>query len=156
MNAITTSGSFVQEFSPISFLRFPRQRQCREECQGERLCSGPRRDTFITMGRKSPSKDQNTMSQNFKIVVVGGGGVGKSAITIQFIQVRKGRKLSDLDEAGLFLLYISSSFLSSSFSLLFITSTLPSSPPVRSFLDYLTFNKGQIQGVATIELSTQT
>lgn len=27
------------------------------------------------------------MSQNYKIVVVGGGGVGKSAITIQFIQV---------------------------------------------------------------------
>jgi GTPase SAR1 family protein len=25
----------------------------------------------------------------YKIVVVGGGGVGKSAITIQFIQVRK-------------------------------------------------------------------
>lgn len=108
------------------------------------------------MGRKSPSKDQNTMSQNFKIVVVGGGGVGKSAITIQFIQVRKGRKLSDLDEAGLFLLYFSSFFLSSSSSLLFIASTLPSSPPVRSFLDYLNFNKGQIQGVATVELSTQT
>lgn len=102
MSALTTSGSFVQEFSPI--LRFPRQRQCREECRSERWCSGPRRDTFTTMGRKSPSKDQNTMSQNFKIVVVGGGGVGKSAITIQFIQVRKGRKLSDLDEPGLFLL----------------------------------------------------
>lgn len=27
------------------------------------------------------------MAQTYKIVVVGGGGVGKSAITIQFIQV---------------------------------------------------------------------
>jgi GTPase SAR1 family protein len=26
-------------------------------------------------------------NQNYKLVVVGGGGVGKSAITIQFIQV---------------------------------------------------------------------
>lgn len=28
------------------------------------------------------------MFQTYKIVVVGGGGVGKSALTIQFIQVR--------------------------------------------------------------------
>lgn len=31
--------------------------------------------------------------QTYKLVVVGGGGVGKSAITIQFIQVRPGLKL---------------------------------------------------------------
>ncbi|XP_076063681.1 ras-like protein 2 isoform X1 [Oratosquilla oratoria] len=36
--------------------------------------------------RKSPKKEQSPMSQTYKIVVVGGGGVGKSAITIQFIQ----------------------------------------------------------------------
>ena len=37
------------------------------------------------MGRK---KEQTPpMFQTYKIVVVGGGGVGKSAITIQFIQV---------------------------------------------------------------------
>lgn len=29
-------------------------------------------------------------SQSYKLVVVGGGGVGKSALTIQFIQVRIG------------------------------------------------------------------
>lgn len=29
----------------------------------------------------------NYSNQNYKLVVVGGGGVGKSAITIQFIQV---------------------------------------------------------------------
>ncbi|XP_068247281.1 ras-like protein 2 [Palaemon carinicauda] len=38
------------------------------------------------MGRKSPKKDPHPVVQNYKIVVVGGGGVGKSAITIQFIQ----------------------------------------------------------------------
>jgi len=30
--------------------------------------------------------------QTYKLVVVGGGGVGKSAITIQFIQVRRKRR----------------------------------------------------------------
>lgn len=36
--------------------------------------------------------DQNSSpySQIYKLVVVGGGGVGKSALTIQFIQVSKG------------------------------------------------------------------
>ena len=29
------------------------------------------------------------MNHTYKVVVVGGGGVGKSAITIQFIQVRR-------------------------------------------------------------------
>ncbi|XP_018024658.1 ras-like protein 2 [Hyalella azteca] len=38
------------------------------------------------MGRKSGKKEQQPMFQTYKIVVVGGGGVGKSAITIQFIQ----------------------------------------------------------------------
>lgn len=31
--------------------------------------------------------DRSNYSQNYKLVVVGGGGVGKSALTIQFIQV---------------------------------------------------------------------
>lgn len=31
--------------------------------------------------------DSNSYSQSYKLVVVGGGGVGKSALTIQFIQV---------------------------------------------------------------------
>lgn len=31
--------------------------------------------------------DSGTYSQSYKLVVVGGGGVGKSALTIQFIQV---------------------------------------------------------------------
>ena len=31
--------------------------------------------------------DGNGYSQTYKLVVVGGGGVGKSALTIQFIQV---------------------------------------------------------------------
>jgi GTPase SAR1 family protein len=33
------------------------------------------------------SKHQQPEIQTYKIVVVGGGGVGKSSITIQFIQV---------------------------------------------------------------------
>ena len=33
--------------------------------------------------------DRSHLNQAYKIVVVGGGGVGKSAITIQFIQVRR-------------------------------------------------------------------
>lgn len=40
------------------------------------------------MGKKNSKKDQIPMFQTYKIVVVGGGGVGKSALTIQFIQVR--------------------------------------------------------------------
>ncbi|XP_012945849.1 ras-related protein R-Ras2 [Aplysia californica] len=32
------------------------------------------------------ANDSNNYSQSFKLVVVGGGGVGKSALTIQFIQ----------------------------------------------------------------------
>ena len=31
--------------------------------------------------------DGSNYSQSYKLVVVGGGGVGKSALTIQFIQV---------------------------------------------------------------------
>lgn len=31
-------------------------------------------------------RDNNSVNQNYKLVVVGGGGVGKSALTIQFIQ----------------------------------------------------------------------
>ena len=39
------------------------------------------------MSRNSRPND-NAYSQSYKLVVVGGGGVGKSALTIQFIQVR--------------------------------------------------------------------
>ncbi len=35
----------------------------------------------------SKAGDRSSVAQTYKIVVVGGGGVGKSAITIQFIQV---------------------------------------------------------------------
>ena len=34
----------------------------------------------------SKTSDSNNTSQSYKLVVVGGGGVGKSALTIQFIQ----------------------------------------------------------------------
>ncbi|CAC5383415.1 ras-related protein R-Ras2-like [Mytilus californianus] len=34
----------------------------------------------------SKASDSNNTSQSYKLVVVGGGGVGKSALTIQFIQ----------------------------------------------------------------------
>ena len=33
------------------------------------------------------NQESNSYNQNYKLVVVGGGGVGKSALTIQFIQV---------------------------------------------------------------------
>lgn len=63
------------------------------EVVGGCACCAP--EVYLpNMGRKSLSKDQSPMSQNYKIVVVGGGGVGKSAITIQFIQVRKTEKVS--------------------------------------------------------------
>lgn len=35
----------------------------------------------------SKAADRQSYAQTYKLVVVGGGGVGKSAITIQFIQV---------------------------------------------------------------------
>jgi Ras-related protein R-Ras2 len=35
----------------------------------------------------SRNNDSGSYSQSYKLVVVGGGGVGKSALTIQFIQV---------------------------------------------------------------------
>ena len=35
----------------------------------------------------SRNNDAGSYSQSYKLVVVGGGGVGKSALTIQFIQV---------------------------------------------------------------------
>lgn len=47
------------------------------------------------MGRKSGKKEEAPMFQTYKIVVVGGGGVGKSAITIQFIQVSSVHLLFD-------------------------------------------------------------
>lgn len=39
------------------------------------------------MSRHNQSSGPSSHTQTYKIVVVGGGGVGKSAITIQFIQV---------------------------------------------------------------------
>jgi Ras-related protein R-Ras2 len=35
----------------------------------------------------SRNNENQNFSQTYKLVVVGGGGVGKSALTIQFIQV---------------------------------------------------------------------
>ena len=35
------------------------------------------------------NNDRSAYNQTYKLVIVGGGGVGKSAITIQFIQVRR-------------------------------------------------------------------
>ena len=35
----------------------------------------------------SRSGEKQSYAQTYKLVVVGGGGVGKSAVTIQFIQV---------------------------------------------------------------------
>ena len=35
----------------------------------------------------SRANERQSYAQTYKLVVVGGGGVGKSAITIQFIQV---------------------------------------------------------------------
>ena len=46
------------------------------------------------MSRHNQSSGPSSHTQTYKIVVVGGGGVGKSAITIQFIQVS--------DDASLF------------------------------------------------------
>ncbi|MPC46215.1 hypothetical protein E2C01_039928 [Portunus trituberculatus] len=79
-----------KSFSPVP-VRHPRTASVsvvESELVNTSVLFSPARDSF-TMGRKSPSKDQHPMSHNYKIVVVGGGGVGKSAITIQFIQVRK-------------------------------------------------------------------
>lgn len=42
------------------------------------------RSTVLKMSRQN---DRLSYAQTYKLVVVGGGGVGKSAITIQFIQV---------------------------------------------------------------------
>lgn len=39
----------------------------------------------------------SSQTQTYKLVVVGGGGVGKSAITIQFIQVINTNKKKDLE-----------------------------------------------------------
>lgn len=39
------------------------------------------------MSRYNQSSGSASHTQTYKVVVVGGGGVGKSAITIQFIQV---------------------------------------------------------------------
>jgi len=45
-------------------------------------------DKSEARGKKmSKAPDRQSYAQTYKLVVVGGGGVGKSAITIQFIQV---------------------------------------------------------------------
>lgn len=38
---------------------------------------------------KINDRDRSLNYQTYKLVIVGGGGVGKSAITLQFIQVGK-------------------------------------------------------------------
>lgn len=43
------------------------------------------------MSRYNQSSGPSSHTQTYKIVVVGGGGVGKSALTIQFIQVSECR-----------------------------------------------------------------
>merc|ERR1711884_234656 len=47
---------------------------------GDGAASNPRR------AKTSANMDRSHLNQAYKLVVVGGGGVGKSAITIQFIQ----------------------------------------------------------------------
>ncbi|XP_033337659.1 ras-like protein 2 isoform X1 [Megalopta genalis] len=42
--------------------------------------------TLLAIPKMSKPGDKQTYAQTYKLVVVGGGGVGKSAITIQFIQ----------------------------------------------------------------------
>lgn len=56
------------------------------------------------MSRYNQGNTQRT-AQTYKLVVVGSGGVGKSAITIQFIQVsfsfyKKKKKKTDRTEKG--------------------------------------------------------
>lgn len=41
----------------------------------------------MTGKKKQPKKEDPLSTSTYKIIVVGGGGVGKSALTIQFIQV---------------------------------------------------------------------
>lgn len=50
------------------------------------VCSGVC-DLAAVLNVMSKPGDRSSVAQTYKIVVVGGGGVGKSAITIQFIQV---------------------------------------------------------------------
>ena len=45
--------------------------------------------------------DRAHLNQAYKIVVVGGGGVGKSAITIQFIQVKSNKDKAESQKAVL-------------------------------------------------------
>lgn len=40
------------------------------------------------MPKKQPKREDPLSTSTYKIIVVGGGGVGKSALTIQFIQVK--------------------------------------------------------------------
>jgi len=41
----------------------------------------------LTIMSRNHRGESGHVNQNYKLVVVGGGGVGKSALTIQFIQV---------------------------------------------------------------------
>lgn len=49
------------------------------------------------MSRYNQSSGPSSHTQTYKIVVVGGGGVGKSAITIQFIQVSECNYLNGIN-----------------------------------------------------------
>lgn len=46
------------------------------------------------MSRNNTTQGSGSSVQTYKLVIVGGGGVGKSALTIQFIQVCFKRQLS--------------------------------------------------------------
>lgn len=48
------------------------------------------KNVYIIIHVKIESMAGNKDLTEYKLVVVGGGGVGKSALTIQFIQVRGG------------------------------------------------------------------
>ena len=55
---------------------------------GEEQGGAPGAGRGLKLGDKmSKAAERPSLSNVYKIVVVGGGGVGKSAVTIQFIQV---------------------------------------------------------------------
>ena len=45
------------------------------------------KNSKMTGKKKQPKREDPLSTSTYKIIVVGGGGVGKSALTIQFIQV---------------------------------------------------------------------
>lgn len=60
---------------------------CSHWCFGSGGGGGERSEVSSMAGWKDGS-----VQEKYRLVVVGGGGVGKSALTIQFIQVSSGRK----------------------------------------------------------------